>query len=216
MSVITLERKVLEKNDEVAALNRNLFSARHIHSLNLISSPGSGKTSIVEQIIKNLRQEINIAVIEGDCQTDLDARRIDRLEVPVVQIVTQGGCHLDSMLVRDAFSKFDSSSIDLLIIENVGNLVCPAAYDLGESAKMVILSSTEGEDKPLKYPAVFIRSDVLIINKTDLLPHLSFSIDILCENALNINPLLNIFKVSCYSGDGIPELCKFIKESLIK
>jgi hydrogenase nickel incorporation protein HypB len=152
MSIITIERKVLEKNDQIAVGNRRLFQEHGIYALNLVSSPGAGKTSILEKTFQELRGEMKFAVIEGDVQTDLDARRVSQYDVPVVQIVTLGGCHLEANLVRDALKKLDLAAIELLFIENVGNLVCPSNYDLGEAMKVVVLSTTEGDDKPLKYP----------------------------------------------------------------
>ena len=214
MSLITVERKILEKNDEIAGVNRKLFNEMKIFTLNMVSSPGSGKTSIIEQTILHLKDKIRIAVIEGDVQTNLDAMRIDTLNIPVVQIVTNGACHLDAMLVRDAFIKLNDIDIDLLFIENVGNLVCPAAYDLGESMKVLIISTTEGEDKPLKYPAMFHHSEVLIINKTDLLPYIKCSIADIINNALSINPRLKIFETSCVSGAGIPEWCNYLVDKV--
>jgi len=220
MSLITVERKVLEKNDVIAGENRKIFRDNHIFVINMLSSPGAGKTTIIEKTISELKNKIKIAVIEGDVQTDLDARRIDTFDIPVVQIVTNGGCHLEANLVKDAFSRFDSTDINLLIIENVGNLVCPAGYDLGEDLKIVIATTTEGEDKPLKYPAIFRNAGAMLINKIDLLPYLStqsentgglkFSIDILKQNALSINPALKIFDMSCMTGQGIDEWCKWL------
>lgn len=154
MSVITIERKVLEKNDEIARKNRDLFKERGILVLNILSSPGAGKTSILERTIEELKGKLKIAVVEGDVQTDFDARRVARFDVPVVQIVTNGGCHLEAKLVQDALSKLDLTNVQLLVVENVGNLVCPANYDLGEAMKVVVASTTEGDDKPLKYPVI--------------------------------------------------------------
>ena len=173
MSVITVERKVLEKNDDIARLNREVFTERGIFALNLVSSPGSGKTSILEKTCEALRGKMNISVIEGDVHTDLDAQRVAAYGVPVVQIVTLGGCHLDAGLVRDAMQKLDLGETELLFIENVGNLVCPSGYDLGEAMKVAVLSTAEGDDKPLKYPAMFRNSSVLIINKIDLIPYVN-------------------------------------------
>ena len=212
MSLITVERKILEKNDEIADLNRQLFRDRKITTFNLVSSPGSGKTSLIENTIQHLNHKIKIGVIEGDVQTNLDAERIDALNIPVVQIVTNGSCHLDAMLVRDAFTKFDNNELNILFIENVGNLVCPAAYDLGERMKIVIVSTTEGDDKPLKYPAMFRNSEVLVINKIDLQPYLNCSIPEIRKNALSINPSLEIFETSCTSGEGIGKWCNFLLE----
>jgi hydrogenase nickel incorporation protein HypB len=211
MSVITIEKKVLEKNDQVAARNRELFRERGIFVLNLVSSPGAGKTSILEQTFQELQGSMSIAVIEGDVQTDLDAQRVARYGVPVIQIVTMGGCHLDAPLVQDAMQNLDLSRVDLLFIENVGNLVCPANYDLGEALKVAILSTTEGDDKPLKYPAMFLNASVLIINKIDLVPYVRCDLDTLRGNALRINPKLKVFEVSCFTGAGIPEWCDWLR-----
>ncbi|MDM7994450.1 MAG: hydrogenase nickel incorporation protein HypB [Acidobacteriota bacterium] len=211
MSVITIERKVLEKNDQVAGRNRALFQERGIFALNFVSSPGAGKTSILEKTFQVLQGSMRMAVIEGDVQTDLDAQRVARYGVPVIQIVTLGGCHLDAPLVQDAMTNLDLSKVDLLFIENVGNLVCPANYDLGEALKVVILSTTEGDDKPLKYPGMFLNSSVLIINKTDLVPYVKCDMNVLRGNALRINPSLKVFEMSCFTGDGIQEWCDWLK-----
>lgn len=211
MSVVMIERKVLEKNDEVARRNRELFTARNIFVVNLVSSPGSGKTSLLERTLEYLRGEIPTAVIEGDVQTDFDAQRVARYNVPVVQIVTNGGCHLEAKLVEDALSKFDLTGIKLLFIENVGNLVCPANYDLGERMKVVIVSTTEGDDKPLKYPLMFQRAAAVIINKVDLIPHVPGNLGTLKANALRINPELKVFETSCTTGTGIAQWCEWLK-----
>jgi hydrogenase nickel incorporation protein HypB len=210
MSIMTIERKVLEKNDELARRNREMFLSHENYVINLVSSPGSGKTSLLEVTIKKLRPQISIAVIEGDVQTDLDAQRVAKLDVPVVQIVTNGGCHLEAKLVYDAMQTMDLSMTDLLVIENVGNLVCPANYDLGEAHKVVVLSITEGDDKPLKYPAMFRNASVLIVNKVDLLPYVDSDIERLKQNALSINPKLIIFSVSCRTGAGIDIWCDWL------
>jgi hydrogenase nickel incorporation protein HypB len=212
MSVITIERKVLEKNDEIAQRNRQLFKDREIFVLNLVSSPGSGKTSILEKTCEKLRGAMNIAVIEGDVQTDLDAQRVAAYGVAVVQIVTMGGCHLEAGLVQDAMQQLDLTKTDLLFIENVGNLVCPSNYDLGEALKVVVLSTTEGDDKPLKYPAMFRNASVLIINKIDLIPYVNCKLEVLKGNALQINPALKIFEISCFTGVGIEEWCNWLKK----
>lgn len=210
MSVITVERKVLEKNDEIARKNRELFARAGVFVLNMVSSPGAGKTSILERALEQLKGKIGIAVIEGDVQTDLDARRVARYGVPAVQIVTQGGCHLEANLIREALENIDLAGVRLLIIENVGNLVCPSNYDLGEAMKVVVASTTEGDDKPLKYPAMFRNASVLIINKVDLLPYVNCSLETLKGNALRINPALRVFETSCSSGAGIAELCDWL------
>jgi hydrogenase nickel incorporation protein HypB len=214
MSVITIERKVLEKNDEVARLNREMFAKHGMFVINLVSSPGSGKTSILERTIAELHGRLKLAVIEGDVQTSLDAERIARLDVPVVQIVTNGGCHLEAKLVHDALQGIALVGLRLLIIENVGNLVCPSGYDLGEAMKVVVASTTEGDDKPLKYPAMFRNASVLIINKTDLLPYLSCDLEVLRRNALSINPALRIFETSCTTGAGIDAWCRWLESTV--
>jgi len=212
MSVITIERKVLEKNDEIARLNRALIEGHGLFSINIVSSPGAGKTSILERTIERLRGSVRIAVIEGDVQTDFDAQRVARYGVPAIQIVTHGGCHLEAKLVQDALARLNLKELDLLVIENVGNLVCPANYDLGEALKVVVLSTTEGDDKPLKYPVMFRNASVLIINKTDLLPYVSCDLETVRRNALQINPQLRIFETSCTTQTGIPEWCRWLEE----
>lgn len=214
MSIVTIERKVLEKNDELAASNRKKFNESNLYVLNIVSSPGSGKTSILERTLEYLKNKIKIAVIEGDVQTDFDAQRIAKLNVPVVQIVTNGACHLDAKLVQDAVANLELKGIQLLIIENVGNLVCPANYDLGEDIKVVVASVAEGDDKPLKYPSMFRNSSILIINKIDLLPYVNCNIDELKNNALKINPKLKIFETSCTTKEGIEKWCKWLLEQI--
>lgn len=214
MTVITIERKILEKNDEVASQIRRFFRAHGVFAINIVSSPGSGKTSIVERTLGVLQKEIRTAVIEGDVQTDLDAQRVAAFDVPVVQIVTRGGCHLEAPLVRDALATLDLTAVQLLVIENVGNLVCPANYDLGEAMKVVVASTTEGDDKPLKYPAMFRNASVLIINKIDLLPYVNCNLGLLKKNALSINPLLTIFETSCTTGAGIADWCTWLKSTI--
>jgi hydrogenase nickel incorporation protein HypB len=210
MSVITIERKVLEKNDELARQNRALLERHGIFAINVVSSPGAGKTSLLERTLEHLAGKLAVAVIEGDVQTDFDAQRIAKYHVPAVQIVTAGGCHLEANLVHDALGNIDLSPLRLLIIENVGNLVCPSNYDLGEAMKVVVASTTEGDDKPLKYPAMFRNSSVLIINKIDLLPYVNCSIATLRANALRINPSLAVFETSCTTGAGIPAWCDWL------
>jgi hydrogenase nickel incorporation protein HypB len=212
MSIITIERKVLEKNDQIAQRNRMLFRDRKIFVLNFVSSPGAGKTSILERTFQELQGSMKIAVIEGDVQTDLDAKRVAHYGVPVVQIVTLGGCHLEATLIQDALNSLDLSGIEVLFIENVGNLVCPSGYDLGEAAKVVVLSTTEGDDKPLKYPAMFRNSSILIINKTDLIPYVNCDLRTLKNNALQINPELKVFEISCFTGAGIPVWCDWLRK----
>jgi len=214
MGIITVERKVLAKNDAIASEIRGKFEENGVFAVNIVSSPGSGKTSLVEKIIEHFNGRMNISVIEGDVQTDLDAQRVSAYNVPVVQIITNGGCHLEANLVNDSLKTLDLVQTDMLIIENVGNLVCPAGYDLGEDMKIVVISVTEGDDKPLKYPKMFMNSKVLIINKTDLLPYVNCKIDELKKNALKINPELIVFETSCTTGAGIGELCGYLESRI--
>lgn len=216
MSIITVERKVLEKNDQIAQKNREKFKSKNLFVMNFVSSPGSGKTSIIEKTIEYSRGKIKIGVIEGDVQTSLDAERVNKFNVPVVQIVTNGGCHLEANLVRDAYQNIENADIEVLIIENVGNLVCPSNYDLGEDIKVVILSTTEGDDKPLKYPAMFRNSSVLIINKIDLVPYVNCNLEEMKKNALSINPNLKIFEISCKTGEGLSDWINWIKKNVDK
>jgi hydrogenase nickel incorporation protein HypB len=216
MSVVTIERKVLEKNDEIAGRNRIRFAEQSLFVVNLVSSPGSGKTSILERTLEHLHGTLGVAVIEGDVQTDLDAQRVSKFGVNVVQIVTHGACHLEAKLIHDALEQIDLQKIQLLIIENVGNLVCPANYDLGESMKIVIASTTEGDDKPLKYPGMFRKASVMIINKIDLLPYVGCNLTALKDNALQVNPSLTFFETSCTTKQGIPEWCAWLGRQVRK
>ncbi len=208
--LITLEHKVLKRNDEIGANNRRLFQEQGIRVVNLISSPGAGKTSLLEATLRQIKGLIRVAVIEGDVQTDNDARRIAAFDIPVVQMVTNGVCHLDAQMIAESLHQLPLDEIDLLCIENVGNLVCPASYDLGEEAKVVVASTTEGDDKPEKYPAIFHRAKAMVINKIDLLPYVSCNLDLLSANALKVNPGLSIFPVSATTGEGIGSWCDWI------
>jgi len=210
VSVMTIERKVLEKNDSLAAANRKRFAQNGLLTLNIVSSPGAGKTTLLEATIEHLKNRVRIAVVEGDVQTDLDAQRVASYGVPVVQIVTNGGCHLEAGLVAEAVDRLDLDAIDLLLIENVGNLVCPANFDLGEAMKVVVLSTTEGADKPLKYPAMFRRASVLIINKVDLLPYVNVDVDDIKRHARQINPDLAVFEIAATSRLGVAEWCDWL------
>jgi hydrogenase nickel incorporation protein HypB len=209
---IILEKKVLAKNDEVAARNRETLRGARIFSINLVSGPGAGKTTIIEKSAPYLKAAIGTpVVIEGDIETDLDAMRLSKYEIPAKQITTGKTCHLDALMVEKALPWVLSQDAPrLLIIENVGNMVCPAEYDLGEEMLAAVLSTPEGDDKPLKYPAIFSKADVLIINKTDLTAHTNFNIDSARANALKINPGLKIFETSCYTGAGIEEWAAFL------
>jgi hydrogenase nickel incorporation protein HypB len=207
-----LERKVLSENDRIAAELRARFREHGILCLNIISSPGSGKTSLLESTLGTLPQHDRIAVLTGDIQTDNDAARLRRFHFPVKQITTGGTCHLDARMIERHLADWRLEDLDLLLIENVGNLVCPSSYDLGEAAKVVLLSVTEGEDKPLKYPSIFFKSDLLILTKTDLLPYVPFDINAAAENARRIHPGIEIVKVSCLTGNGMHEWLMWLEQ----
>jgi len=212
--VIAVEKDVLQNNDVLAARNRGYFEAKNIFTLNLVSSPGSGKTSILERTLADLKEEIPFYVIEGDQQTLNDADRIDALNIPVVQINTGKGCHLESDMVYDAVKKLEMKNDSILMIENVGNLVCPSMFDLGEKKRVVIISTTEGEDKPIKYPDMFHTADVCIINKIDLLPYVNIDIQKLKDYALQVNPNLQFFEVSATKGEGMQAWYQWLKSNI--
>lgn len=201
--LINLEIDILQKNNLLAERNRGFFEAKNILAINLVSSPGSGKTSILERTIKEFDNQQPIFVIEGDQQTTNDSRRIEALNTPVVQINTGNGCHLDAEMINNAVKKLNPSENSILFIENVGNLVCPAMFDLGESFRVIIISVTEGEDKPLKYPNMFETSNLCLINKTDLLPYIDYQIEQLKEYALRVNHNLEFIELSAKTGHGI-------------
>ena len=201
---IKIEKKVLSENDRLAGEIRAKLTAGGILALNLVSSPGSGKTSLLERILKDMGDKLRMALVAGDVQTENDAERLARAGGRVVRpIVTGGACHLDARMVGRVLEKLDLSDTEVLVIENVGNLVCPSSYDLGEDMKVVLISTTEGDDKPLKYPSMFRRSSVMIINKIDLLGHADFDINRVRENARTINADLEIFELSCRTGEGL-------------
>ena len=213
-SVIAIEEDILAKNNRLASFNRALFKEKGILVLNLVSSPGSGKTTLLERTLRDLNGKFRFAVIEGDQQTDNDARRIAATGVAVRQINTGAGCHLDAHMIMHGTDGFELDSLDILMIENVGNLVCPAAFDLGERHKVVMLSVTEGEDKPLKYPQMFHNSTVMLLNKTDLLPHLDFDLAMCKEYAKRVNPGLIIFEVSVRTGEGMDLWYQWLEENV--
>lgn len=215
-TILTVETDILSKNNRLAAANRELFNRKGIFVLNLVSSPGSGKTSILERTMLELGQIIRFAVIEGDQQTDNDAVRIAATGVPVKLVNTGAGCHLDAHMICHAAESFNLDQLDALMIENVGNLVCPATFDLGEHHKVVILSVTEGEDKPLKYPAMFHNSDVMLLNKMDLIPYLDFDVEQCKEMARRVNPHIRIIEVSARSGEGMAEWYAWLEEGVRK
>ncbi len=209
---ISVVRDILEANDRIARQNRELFKKNNMFVINLMSSPGAGKTTLLEKSIEALKDNISIGVIEGDIQSTHDAERIAAKGVPAVQINTDGACHLDGNMIRDTFDEFNFAELDLLVVENVGNLVCPAEFQVGEDCKVMILSVAEGDDKPGKYPLMFHESKVLLINKIDLLPYVDCSMDKIREESLKINPDLKIFPVSCKTGEGLDEWFNWLKE----
>ena len=214
--LVQVEQDILGKNNAYAADNRQRFAAQGVLALNLVSSPGSGKTTLLVRTLDALKGEQPAAVIEGDQQTSNDADRIRATGVQAIQINTGKGCHLDAHRVGHAFEEISLPDGGFLFIENVGNLVCPAAFDLGEAHKVVILSVTEGEDKPLKYPDMFKAADLMLLNKCDLLPYLTFDVDKAIEYALHVNPKLTIIRTSSTTGEGLNEWLAWLKTELTK
>jgi hydrogenase nickel incorporation protein HypB len=208
---VSVVKNILEANERIAHENRLLFDQKGLLVLNLMSSPGAGKTSLLERTIDALKESLRIGVIEGDIQSSQDAERVANKGIPAVQINTGGACHLDGNMIRDTFKEFNFDALDMLVVENVGNLVCPAEFNVGEDFKAMILSVTEGDDKPAKYPLMFHESKVLLINKTDLLPYLEVSTEKIREEALKVNPHLTIFEVSCKTGDGLDAWYAWLK-----
>jgi len=200
-----VEKKVLSENDRLAAELRERYREQNILCVNLIISPGSGKTALLEKTLSSFPKESCVAVLTGDIQTDNDARRLARYGFPVRQIVTGGTCHLDARMVDRHLNEMGFRGPGLLLVENVGNLVCPSSYDLGEAAKIVLLSVTEGEDKPLKYPGIFLRASLMILTKTDLLPHVEFSPELALENARKVHPEIDYIALSSRTGEGFDE-----------
>ncbi|WBW95811.1 hydrogenase nickel incorporation protein HypB [Oceanirhabdus sp. W0125-5] len=214
MKQILVKKNILGTNNEIAKKNRELLKEKGIFTINMLGSPGAGKTSVLEKIIKSLKKELNMCVIEGDLYTTKDADRIESHGIQVLQVNTGGGCHLDALMIEEALSNINIEDTDFLIIENVGNLVCPASYDLSEDMKVTVLSITEGNDKPLKYPSMFQRSEVLIVNKIDLLEYTNFSMDDLYEDIKSLNENIKIFEVSCTTEEGIKDLAEYFKEKI--
>jgi hydrogenase nickel incorporation protein HypB len=212
MNRVTLEKPVLNENNRIAAELRGRFRQNGIFCLNLISSPGSGKTTLLERTLDSLPRSARVAVLTGDIQTENDAARLRRFGFPTRQITTGGTCHLDARMIERHLADWDLANIDLLFVENVGNLVCPSSYDLGEAAKVVLLSVTEGEDKPLKYPSIFFKSELLVLTKLDLLPHVPFDLQAAEENARRVHPGMEIVRVSCTSGHGFSDWLTWIEK----
>ena len=211
---VKVMKNILGENEKIADENRKLFRAKNVFVINLMGSPGSGKTTLLEKTLSKLAEKLKVAVIEGDLFTARDAERIERQNVPVVQINTAGGCHLDAAMVKRAADSLNLDKIDLLIVENVGNLVCPAEFDVGENLKAVVLSITEGDDKPLKYPLIFKESAVAVLNKVDLLPFTNFNLEQARADLSTIHPQIKIIETSCTKSVGLDDWCNFILSNI--
>ncbi|MBW1721659.1 MAG: hydrogenase nickel incorporation protein HypB [Deltaproteobacteria bacterium] len=211
---VSVVRNVLEANERIANQNREIFDLNRVLVINLMSSPGAGKTSLLEKTIDALKEDLKLGVIEGDVQSTRDADRIARKGIPVIQINTGGACHLDANMVRDALGRMEIKGLDCLIIENVGNLVCPAEFKVGEDHKVMILSVTEGDDKPEKYPLMFRESRVLLINKIDLLPYVTCSVESIMEAARKIRPDLEVLEISCKTEEGLISWFEWIRREI--
>ena len=207
---IVAAKKILKANDQLAAENRARLDAAGVFGVNIVGSPGAGKTTLLEAMFGYLDGRLKLAVIEGDIAGSIDAQRMEKIGVPVVQINTEGACHLDANMIASAMGELELDSVDLLAIENVGNLVCTAGFDLGEHLRVVVLSTSEGDDKAVKYPAIFQGSDALIITKIDLLPHLNFSVERITADMKRLAPEAAVFQVSALHGDRIPEVAEWL------
>ena len=210
MPKITIAQNILAANESIAEDIHQLLTAGGIRTINIMSSPGAGKTTLLERTIERLREQVTIGVIEGDIETGNDAERIEAAGAETVQINTRGACHLEAHMVRDALQAMDLKGMKLLFIENIGNLVCPAAWYLGEDLRVVVASTTEGDDKPEKYPQMFAISQIMVLNKIDLIPYVDYSIEKVRRKALAINPNLRIFEVSCRTGEGLDAWCNWL------
>jgi len=212
---VPLVTNILRANDAIAVQNQKLFADKEVLVINIMSSPGSGKTTLIENTIRSLKDEINIAVIAGDIQSTYDAERISTTGAQVVQINTGGACHLDASMISSALSQLDLDSADLLIIENVGNLVCPAGFGLGEDYKVTLMSVTEGDDKPVKYPLIFNVSSAVLINKIDLLPYVDCDVGKIRDQCLRLNSDLAIFEVSAKTGEGLDKWFDWLRTKIV-
>lgn len=211
---VAVVKNILDANAKIARENRAIFAENRLLVMNLMSSPGAGKTTLLEQIGRHFGDSLKIGVIEGDIQTSLDAERVAAAGLAAVQIETDGACHLDANMIQNAMQSLDLTELDLLIVENVGNLVCPAEFDVGEKYKVMMLSVTEGDDKPYKYPLMFKESQVLLISKIDLVPHLRCDVAKIKEAARSINPDIIIFEISAYSGQGLDQWHGWVREAI--
>ncbi|MBE6093689.1 MAG: hydrogenase nickel incorporation protein HypB [Selenomonas ruminantium] len=211
---IKVIKNILGENDRIAAENQAMFQDKKVFVLNFMGSPGAGKTSVLEKTMERLKDKIKMAVIEGDLFTSKDAERIDKYGVPVIQINTAGGCHLDANMVQKTVKEMNLDELDLLVVENVGNLVCPAEFPLGEDARAVVLSVTEGDDKPLKYPLMFKESEIALLNKVDLAPYCNFNMDSAKKDITSLHPGIEVLEVSCTKGQGIDEWCDWLLKKI--
>ena len=211
---IKVLQDILSANDAIARRNQSLFNKHGILTINVMSSPGAGKTSLILQTIEKLKGKVRIAVIEGDVASTIDADKVSKQGAAVVQINTAGGCHLDANMTENALNNLPLDKIDLLLIENVGNLICPAGFALGEHKRVILLSLPEGDDKPYKYPTMFSGADVVLINKIDLLPHLDFNVSAFYKAVTGLNPNVNIFQVSCKTGQGLEDWFSWLQEQI--
>lgn len=216
MNRVPLQKPVLNENNRIAAGLRERFREHGVLCVNFISSPGSGKTTLLERTLASLPRSERVAILTGDIQTENDAARLRRFGFPTKQITTGGTCHLDARMIEKHLADWKLDDLDVLFIENVGNLVCPSSYDLGEAAKVVLLSVTEGEDKPLKYPSIFFKSELLVLTKVDLLPYVPFNISVAEENARCVHPGMEIVRVSSMSGDGLREWLNWIEHRRVR
>lgn len=214
MKQIILQTSLLENNKQEAQKNRDFLSQNHVLTINVLGSPGAGKTTFLEYIIQQLTPTYNLAVIEGDLYTTKDAQRLEINDVQVIQVNTKGACHLDATMITNALELIDTNELDLLIIENIGNLVCPASYDLAEDFRILIMSVTEGEDKPLKYPAMFEKSTLIILNKMDLLPYTDFNYASWYKDIYSLNPHAKVFEISCKTKEGLKEITAHLIQQL--
>lgn len=216
MKHIIINKKILENNDNIAVKNRSAFKFNKVFTINLLGSPGCGKTSFLEGIIEKSKMNSKMSVIEGDLYTTKDAKRIEDKGVDVIQLNTSGACHLDAYMIDKALLEINMDKLDLLIIENVGNLVCPSAFDLGEDIKVTIMSITEGNDKPLKYPAIFEKSSVVILNKMDMIELTNFDLDEFYKDIYSINKNIKVFEVSCRNKEGLEEVMNYFFKEINK
>lgn len=207
---VKVMKNIMHANDKLARENRQYFRKKGIKSVNIMASPGSGKTSIILKLIEAFGDKVNVAVVEGDIASSIDAEKIDRLGKPVIQINTGGGCHLDANMIKEAVESLNMKNNTILFIENVGNLVCPSSFDLGEDIKMVIASVPEGHDKPYKYTSMFELADVIVLNKTDLMPYIDFDRDSFYKGVRALNEKTEIFEISCKTGEGIDQLAQWM------